>query len=310
MAINPEKRLTSLICSYVASGLSAKEIISRIRSATTSKTIFGHQPDGTIPYYFTPSGVAKFLKDQGKEDEALYVDSMGDVEAQAKIDKELNSTAKMNVDLYKQRHPIASFFKGKKGLDQMKTDKIAQMKAKMQARKDDVAQDKALKAYGKETLSENNIKQFFLDSGFMAQPGMPEIGQLFPDEPKTFSSVQAGFEDGFDPQGDSEEYAGIPDNIKDNLYKDAAGKVVSFSDYFMFNDPAADPDRGKFPYSKTRPDLNFVYRPKDFVSTHSFSDIRLEDLEQPAQEFPRHVGSRTTVEGGQITPPEEENNGY
>ena len=132
-------------------------------------------------------------------------------------------------------------------------------------------------------LDENNIKQFFLDVGFLSQDGMPTADELFPDALSTSG------------EDEDDGYSGIQDNIKDLLYKDQDGDVALFADFFLFNDPGTVPSHAQVPYQRTT-NQNVDYQKKDLKQTHSFSDIHLEDLEQPRPEFPRHVGSRSTME--------------
>lgn len=132
-------------------------------------------------------------------------------------------------------------------------------------------------------LDENNVKQFFLDVGFIPQEGMPDADTLFP------NAMYAGEDD------EDDGYSGIQDNIKDLLYKDQDGDVALFADFFLFNDPGTVPSHAQTPYQRST-NQNVDYQKKDLKQTHSFSDVHLEDLEQPRPEYPRHIGSRSTME--------------
>lgn len=140
---------------------------------------------------------------------------------------------------------------------------------------------------------ENTIAQFFVDTGFVQprhQHNMYDFG--------------FGFDSGEDADMKLTGYDGIPDNVADirgDLNDPQAAKehplASIYGDYYMFVDPGARTNLdNKEPQSEIANQTNIDYRRKDLSNIESASDVHLETLEQPADEFPRHQQARSVME--------------
>ncbi len=141
-------------------------------------------------------------------------------------------------------------------------------------------------------MEENTIAQFFVDTGFVA--------------PRQHNMYDFGF--GFDGGGDEDMkltgYDGIPDNVADirgDLNDPRAAEdhplASIYGDYYMFVDPGARTNLdNKEPESEFANQTNIDYHRKDLSKIDSASDVHLETLEQPADEFPRHEQMRSLME--------------
>ena len=141
----------------------------------------------------------------------------------------------------------------------------------------DQLEDKCSKLAG--NMKENTITQFFNDSDF-----------------------------GYGNQDDADMkltgYDGIPDNVADirgDLSDPAAASehplASIYGDFYMFVDPGARTNLdNREPQSQVANQTNMEYHRKDLSRIDSASDVHLETLEQPADEFPRHTQSRSIME--------------
>jgi hypothetical protein len=100
----------------------------------------------------------------------------------------------------------------------------------------------------------------------------------------------------------------LMDDMADNPYNSLAQTMLSdtsddhpnacnYSDFFMFSDPGA---RNSYKIETPKEGNNLDYEPKDLSEVQSFSDVHLEDLEQPSGEFPRHVGITSRMEPSEV----------
>ena len=142
-------------------------------------------------------------------------------------------------------------------------------------------------------MEENTIAQFFVDTGYVEprhQHNMYDFG--------------FGFDSGEDADMKLTGYDGIPDNVADirgDLNDPQAAKehplASIYGDYYMFVDPGARTNLdNKEPQSEIANQTNIDYRRKDLSNIESASDVHLETLEQPADEFPRHQQARSVME--------------
>ena len=131
--------------------------------------------------------------------------------------------------------------------------------------------------------SEKDILQFFRDIEFMAPNDR---------DPREFIDVQNPNND--EPVED-EVGEGIFDNIENRDHSDHPDPQT-YSDYYMFNDPARTHGIADSPESPLANKLDKTYHKKNLVDTHSTSDVHHEPLEQGPPAFPRHSGVRSMME--------------
>jgi len=141
-------------------------------------------------------------------------------------------------------------------------------------------------------IDENTIAQFFADTGFVPPSGRNMLDLGF------------GFDSGEDADMKLDGYDGIPSNVADilgdlNDPNEAVDHPVAsiYGDFYMFMDPGARTNLdNREPLSQVANQLNMNYHKKDLSNIESASDVHLESLEQPAEEFPRHASVSSQME--------------
>ena len=126
-------------------------------------------------------------------------------------------------------------------------------------------------------INSKDLLQFFQDMEFLPPNDL---------DPRDYVEM--------DQQDDAADFTMTQDNIWRRTDVDHPSEQT-YADYYMFTDPAAE-IMASPPRSDLADKLNKTYKKKNLKDIQSVSDVHLEDLQQDAAEFPKHVSVKSTAE--------------